>query len=168
MQSGQTPWENRSWESRSRYCSTSSHSLSTVRIFLQLAQMAAQAAQSGNSALAQKHFQEASQLQPQSQRYLTAEIPGTGGVMKGTPEDFLVEEIPAGGVDTVITLCDEAEKNCPTSWPGVTRRLHWSILDPAAVEGSPDEKLAAFRAARDQIDALVRGWLASQRPPRGV
>ena len=69
---------------------------------------------------------------------------------------------------TLITLCDEAEKNCPTSWPGVTRRLHWSIPDPAAVEGSPDEKLAAFRAARDQIDALVRGWLASQRPPRGV
>jgi tRNA pseudouridine13 synthase len=29
------------------------------------------------------------------QRYLTAEVPGTGGAIKGSPEDFLVEEIPA-------------------------------------------------------------------------
>ena len=32
----------------------------------------------------------------------------------------------------LITLCDDAEKNCPTVWPGVNQRLHWSFEDPAA------------------------------------
>jgi arsenate reductase len=31
----------------------------------------------------------------------------------------------------LITVCDEADKNCPTVWPGVTNRMHWSFEDPA-------------------------------------
>jgi len=62
----------------------------------------------------------------------------------------------------LITVCDDAEKNCPTVWPGVNQRLHWSFEDPAAVEGSPEQKLAKFREIRDQIDQKVRDWVAEQ------
>ena len=42
---------------------------------------------------------------------------------------------------TLITVCDDAERNCPTVWPGVTKRLHWSFEDPAGFEGSDEENL---------------------------
>ena len=63
---------------------------------------------------------------------------------------------------TLITVCDDAEKNCPTVWPGVNQRLHWSFEDPAAFEGSAAEKLAKFREIRDQIEQKVRAWVAEQ------
>jgi arsenate reductase (thioredoxin) len=75
------------------------------------------------------------------------------------------------GVDTylgkvlfqyLITVCEKAEQNCPTMWPGVNQRLRWSFEDPAAFEGSEEEKLARFREVRDQIEQKVRDW-AMQR-----
>ena len=59
----------------------------------------------------------------------------------------------------LITVCDEAEKNCPTTWPGVDLKLHWSFEDPAAFVGSDTAKLAKFREVRDQIEHKVRDWL---------
>ena len=61
---------------------------------------------------------------------------------------------------TLITVCDNADKNCPAVWPGVNRRLHWSFEDPAAAQGSEEERLAKFRQVRDQIEAKVKEWLA--------
>lgn len=75
------------------------------------------------------------------------------------------------GVDTylgkvlfqyLVTVCDDADKNCPTTWPGVSHRMHWSFQDPAAIEGSDDEKLAKFREVRDLIEAKIKSWLAEQ------
>jgi arsenate reductase len=63
----------------------------------------------------------------------------------------------------LITVCDEAEKNCPTAFPGVGQRIHWSIEDPAAYAGSDDEKLAKFRKVRDQLEQRIRAWLKEQR-----
>jgi arsenate reductase (thioredoxin) len=60
----------------------------------------------------------------------------------------------------LITLCDDAEKNCPTTWPGVSNRLHWHFEDPAAYVGTDAEKLARFRQVRDQIDEKVKAWVA--------
>jgi arsenate reductase len=62
----------------------------------------------------------------------------------------------------LITLCDDAEKNCPTTWPGVSNRLHWQFEDPAAFVGTDAEKLAKFRQVRDQIDQKVKTWVAEQ------
>ena len=61
-----------------------------------------------------------------------------------------VDEFQAQRFDTVITVCDEARESCPV-FSAATRRLHWSIEDPAAVEGPEDERLAAFRRIRDEI-----------------
>lgn len=60
----------------------------------------------------------------------------------------------------LITVCDDAEKNCPTSWPGINQRLHWSFEDPAAFEGSEEEKLENFRQVRAQIEQKIREWVA--------
>ena len=65
----------------------------------------------------------------------------------------------------LITVCDEAEKNCPATWPGVNSRFHWSFEDPAKFEGSPEEKLAKFREVRDLIQAKIIAWLAEQNIP---
>jgi arsenate reductase len=58
----------------------------------------------------------------------------------------------------VITVCDEtsAEK-CPI-FPGVTKRLHWSFRDPAALTGSRQERLNGTRAIRDEIRGRVQAW----------
>jgi thioredoxin type arsenate reductase len=75
-----------------------------------------------------------------------------------------VDEIPADEVDTVITLC--AEEECPV-FLGKARRLHWGLPDPAAVIGSEEEMLSAFRETRDELfrriaDFLKRSCLKSQ------
>ena len=61
----------------------------------------------------------------------------------------------------VITVCDNAEKNCPI-FPFATTRLHWPFEDPARFEGPDEAKLAKFRNARDLIDARIKTWLAEQ------
>jgi arsenate reductase len=52
--------------------------------------------------------------------------------------------------DLVVTVCDDANEECPV-WLGRGRRLHKSFEDPAKVEGTDEEKLAVFREVRDQI-----------------
>ncbi|MGD2047131.1 MAG: arsenate reductase ArsC [Gemmatimonadota bacterium] len=56
-------------------------------------------------------------------------------------------------VDAVITLC--AEEVCPV-WLGDAARVHWGLPDPAAVEGTEEVKLAAFRAVRDELVRRLR------------
>ena len=63
----------------------------------------------------------------------------------------------------VVTLCDEAENKCPTVFPGVGQRLHWSFEDPSAFMGLDDEKLAKFRKVRDQIEQRVISWLSEKQ-----
>jgi arsenate reductase len=64
-------------------------------------------------------------------------------------------------LQTLITLCDDAEKNCPTVWPGVNTRLHWAFEDPAAGQGTDEQKLAKFREVRDLVEKRVEAWLAT-------
>src|SRR5512138_1661139 len=40
----------------------------------------------------------------------------------------------------LITVCDDADKNCPAFWPGVERRMHWSFEDPAKFVGTEEER----------------------------
>ena len=65
----------------------------------------------------------------------------------------------------LITVCDDADKNCPTIWPGVNTRMHWSFQDPARFEGSEEEKLVRFRETRDLIEKKIKAWLAEQSIP---
>ena len=60
--------------------------------------------------------------------------------------------------DYAITLCEDAERTCP-SFPGTARRLHWPLPDPAAAEGAEAERLEAFRSARNKLSARIEGLL---------
>jgi arsenate reductase len=65
----------------------------------------------------------------------------------------------------LITVCDDADQNCPTVWPGVNTRLHWSFEDPAKFEGTEEEKLAKFREVRDLIERRVKAWVVEHHVP---
>lgn len=66
-------------------------------------------------------------------------------------------------VHTLIIVCDGAAKACPAAWPGVMERLFWPFEDPAAAEGSEEEKLQKFREIRDQIEAKVKSYVSQRR-----
>src|SRR5687768_3367864 len=64
----------------------------------------------------------------------------------------------------VITVCDETSaERCPT-FPGITKRLHWSFPDPSALTGSNDEKMAGVRKIRDDIRSKIEGWCSEVCP----
>jgi arsenate reductase (thioredoxin) len=62
--------------------------------------------------------------------------------------------------DYVITVCDHANESCPI-FPKARRRIHWSVEDPAAIGGSEQTRLNAFRAARDDLRARLKKFIAS-------
>ncbi|HET6595258.1 MAG TPA: arsenate reductase ArsC [Anaerolineales bacterium] len=62
----------------------------------------------------------------------------------------------------LVTVCDDADQNCPTGLPGINERMHWSFEDPARFKGTEEEKLARFREIRDLIEKKVKGWVADQ------
>jgi arsenate reductase len=72
-----------------------------------------------------------------------------------------IDEFAGEKFDYVITLCSQANEACPVFF-GRTQRLHMGFEDPAAVLGSEDQKLAAFRRVRDQIRDEVVAFLAKQ------
>jgi protein-tyrosine-phosphatase len=59
-----------------------------------------------------------------------------------------MDSIDAGSVDAVITLC--AEEVCPV-FLGKAVRIHWGLPDPAAVTGTEETRLNAFRFVRDEL-----------------
>jgi arsenate reductase (thioredoxin) len=68
-----------------------------------------------------------------------------------------VDEFSGQSFDYVVTVCDNARDACPV-FPAGTQRIHWSFEDPAAVQGSELERLAAFRRIRDGIHERVRAF----------
>lgn len=70
-----------------------------------------------------------------------------------------LEKYLNAGIDTVITVCDNAQESCPV-FPGSVKTYHWAFEDPAHATGTDDEVLAEFRRIRDQI-SLVFGAFAA-------
>jgi arsenate reductase len=69
-----------------------------------------------------------------------------------------VDEFVGEEFDYVITVCDNARESCPF-FPATTKRIHWSIEHPAAVQGSEEERLAAFRRVRDDLRGRLQGFV---------
>ncbi len=101
-------------------------------------------------------------LEPKGMNPLTVQVMAEVGIDVSAQRSKGAEEY-LGKVlfQYLITVCDDADKNCPTTWPGIANRLHWSFEDPAAARGSEEEKLAKFRQVRDQIEARVKLWVAT-------
>jgi arsenate reductase len=65
-------------------------------------------------------------------------------------------------VETVITVCGNADQACPM-FPGQVNRYHWGFDDPAHATGSDEEKLAVFRRVRDEIRRVFEAYAAGRR-----
>ncbi len=65
-------------------------------------------------------------------------------------------------VETVITVCGNADQACPM-FPGQVNRHHWGFYDPARATGTEEEKLAVFRAVRDQIKMVFQAYADGRR-----
>lgn len=77
-----------------------------------------------------------------------------------------VDEFRDASFDYVITVCDNANENCPI-FPGKAERIHWSFEDPAAVEGDEETRLGSFRKIRDQIAGRLRSFVDGTGTPTG-
>lgn len=75
------------------------------------------------------------------------------GARSKTIDEFLDQRF-----DYVITVCDRAKATCPV-FPGSDNTLHWGLDDPSGIEGTDDEKLAAFRQTQMEISARLRPFI---------
>ncbi len=64
-------------------------------------------------------------------------------------------------VETVITVCGNADQVCPV-FPGQVNRHHWGFDDPAHATGSEEEQLAEFRRVRDEIRRVFEAYAAGR------
>lgn len=64
-------------------------------------------------------------------------------------------------VETVITVCGNADQACPV-FPGQLNRHHWPFDDPAHAVGSDEEKMVVFRRVRDEIRRVFEAYAAGR------
>jgi len=72
-----------------------------------------------------------------------------------------LNEFLQSDVETVITVCGNADQACPV-FPGQVNRHHWGFDDPAHAIGTDDEKLAVFRRIRDEIRRVFEAYAAGR------
>lgn len=76
-----------------------------------------------------------------------------------------LNEFLAQPIETVITVCGNADQACPI-FPGQLNRHHWGFDDPAHATGSEEEKRAVFRRVRDEIRRVLEAYAAGRRDQR--
>lgn len=72
-----------------------------------------------------------------------------------------VDEFLQKPVNTIITVCGNADQACPT-FPGRVHRHHFPFDDPAHATGTEEEQFAAFRRTRDEIRAVFSAYAAGR------
>ena len=100
-------------------------------------------------------------VHPGAVRALTAAGLATSELRSKSWDEFTVSDAPV--MDLIITVCDRAAgETCP-NWPGHPVTAHWSIPDPAAVEGTPEQSQKAFSMALQMLQHRI-ALLLSLRP----
>tara|TARA_B100000676_G_scaffold161864_1_gene159250 strand:- start:121 stop:639 length:519 start_codon:yes stop_codon:yes gene_type:complete len=69
-----------------------------------------------------------------------------------------IDDYINSGIDIVITVCDDAQKFCPT-FPGEVKQIHWSIDDPYHGWSANDEDLPPYRETRDELIRRIKKLL---------
>jgi arsenate reductase len=82
--------------------------------------------------------------EPRGINPLTLRVLAETGIDASWARSKSVTEFLGQPFDYVITVCDQARQSCPV-FPGVHESLHWGYEDPAAAEGTDEERLAVFR-----------------------
>lgn len=78
----------------------------------------------------------------------------TTGMRSKSWDEFAVPGAPH--LDFVFTVCDNAAGEVCPIWPGQPMTAHWGVEDPAAVEGTLDQKRAAFKKAYRELEARIK------------
>jgi arsenate reductase (thioredoxin) len=76
--------------------------------------------------------------------------------ISGQTSDLIDKEI-LNNADYVITLCGDADDNCPVT-PAYITRWHWGFDDPARAVGTEEEKWAVFQRVRDEIEKRIQDF----------
>ena len=99
-------------------------------------------------------------LEPKGMNPFTVKVMNEKGVsVEGQYSKSLREYLGRQLFAYMVTVCADAEEKCPSVWPGVQHRLHWQFDDPAAEQGTDEQKLAKFREVRDLIDARIQKFI---------
>ena len=83
------------------------------------------------------------------------------GIVPAHPRSKSTDEFRSAPFDLVVTVCDDADKNCPNFSGKVGKRLHIGFPDPARATGTDAEKLAVFRKVLNDIRAQFQGFYAT-------
>ena len=72
-----------------------------------------------------------------------------------------MDEFLSQSVETVITVCGNADQACPM-FPGQLNRHHWGFDDPAHATGTEEEQMQVFRRVRDEIACVFLAYAAGR------
>jgi arsenate reductase len=73
-----------------------------------------------------------------------------------------LQEFLGQKIETVITVCGNADQACPV-FPGQANRYHWGFIDPAHAQGSEEEILKVFRHVRDDLRRVFEAYGAGRK-----
>ena len=73
-----------------------------------------------------------------------------------------MDEFLERDVETVVTVCGNADQACPR-FPGQVNRYHWGFDDPAHAVGDEAQQMQVFRRVRDEIRAVFEAYAAGRR-----
>jgi len=103
--------------------------------------------------------------EPKGINPLTLRVLAEAGIDASWARSKSVNEYLGQSFDYVITVCDEARQVCPV-FPGVHESLHWGYEDPAAAEGTEEERLAVFRRVFVQLGERIAAFVPLARRRR--
>jgi arsenate reductase len=95
-------------------------------------------------------------IDPQGLNPLAVEAMREIGIDISGQQSKAVTSLLGQHIPYVVTVCDNAKEHCPI-FPGAWKFLHWSFEDPAAAEGTREQRLKVFKEVRDQIIAQIDG-----------
>ncbi len=101
-------------------------------------------------------------LEPKGVHPMAVKVMQEVGIDISQQKSKNISEIPLDKINIVITLCGDAAERCPI-FPGKVKKNHWSLDDPAKVQGSQEEIIKIFRKVRDKIKSYIENekWFNS-------
>ena len=100
-------------------------------------------------------------VDPSSVNPLAVQVMREVGIDMSGQRSKSVSEYLGQHFPVVITVCDNAKQRCPI-FPGVCKREHWPLPDPADAIGTEQERLSVFRSVRDAVAERVRGFVTTK------
>lgn len=94
-------------------------------------------------------------LEPQGKNPHAIAVMAEAGIDISNQESTQLISSMLAWADVVVTVCGDADENCPVLPPHV-HKIHWPLKDPAKATGTEKEIMAVFRVSRDDIRQRVR------------